>query len=282
MDHTDRRIVRLLHEDGRRSNVEIARELGVSEGTIRKRIDRLLSSGDLQIRGLVEPQTLGLQTRAMIFFTVELPQLERVSQLLREMPEVLSVKWLTGEYDLVVEAAFETDAHLVGFLNDRVSRIAGITRTQTAHVLHIDKEWHQWAPPPPPQPTILIVDDDPDFVETTRMVLEQEGFATQSAPSGAEALKAMIANPPSLVILDIMMDGVLDGWDASWRIRSSPSIRHTPILVVSSITSSEYLGMFPTDEDNLIDNFVSKPVAPTKLLSEVRRLLERSGNGRSP
>ncbi len=282
MDHTDRLIVRLLHADGRRSNVEIARELGVSEGTIRKRIDRLLASGELQIRGLVEPQAVGLPTRAMIFFTVELPQLERVSRLLSGMAEVLSVKWLTGEYDLVVEAAFETDAHLVAFLNDRISRIAGITRTQTSHVLHIDKEGHQWAPPPPPQPTILIVDDDPDFVEATRMVLEQEGFVTQAAPSGAEALKAMIANPPSLVILDIMMDGVLDGWDASWRIRSNPSIRHTPILVVSSITSSDYLGMFPTDEDNLIDNFISKPVAPTRLLSEVHRLLERSGNGRSP
>ncbi len=282
MDHTDRQIVRLLHQDGRRSNVEIARELGVSEGTIRKRIERLLSSGELQIRGLVEPQAVGLATRAMISMTVELAQLDRVSRLLGGMPEVLSVKWLTGEYDLVVEAAFETDAHLVAFLNDRISRIAGITRTQTAHVLHIEKEGHQWAPPPPPRPTILIVDDDPDFVEVTRMVLDQEGFVTQTAPSGAEALRAMIADPPSLVILDIMMDGVLDGWDASWRIRSNPKIRHTPILVVSSITSSDYLGMFPTDEDNLIDNFISKPIAPSKLVSEVRRLLERSGNGRSP
>ncbi len=282
MDHTDRRIVRMLHEDGRRSNVEIARALGVSEGTVRKRIDRLLSSGELEIHGMVAPQAVGLTTRAMIFFTVELPRLERVGRMISEMPEVLSVKWLTGEYDLVVEAAFETDAHLVAFLNDRISRIAGITRTQTAHVLHIDKEWHQWAPPPPPQPTVLIVDDDPDFVEVTRMVLEAEGFVTRAASGGDEALQAMIANPPSLVILDIMMDGVLDGWDASWRIRSNPNIRHTPILVVSSITSSDYLGMFPTDEDHLIDNFISKPIAPDKLLAEVRRLVERSGNGRSP
>jgi len=77
------------------------------------------------------------------------------------------------------------------------------------------------------------------------------------------------------VILDIMMDGVLDGWDASRRIRSDARLRETPILVVSSITASEYVGMFPTDEDNLIDNFVSKPVDPQRLLGEVRRLLSR-------
>jgi hypothetical protein len=50
-----------------------------------------------------------------------------------------------------------------------------------------------------------------------------------------------------------------------------------PILVVSSITSSDYLGMVPTDDDNLIDGFLSKPVAPQQLLTEVRRLLRMAG-----
>ena len=108
------------------------------------------------------------------------------------------------------------------------------------------------------------------------MILARENYELSAASNGDEALKAMIANPPDLVILDIMMDGVLDGWDASWRIRSNPQLHDTPILVVSSITASDYLSMFPTDEDNLIDNFLSKPVAPEKLLAEVERLLERA------
>ena len=49
----------------------------------------------------------------------------------------------------------------------------------------------------------------------------------------------------------------------------------TPILVVSSITASDYVSSFPTDEDNLIDNFLSKPVEPQKLVAEVSRLLKR-------
>ena len=121
-----------------------------------------------------------------------------------------------------------------------------------------------------------MVDDDPDFVEVARLVLERNGLAVQAASNGNEALQAMIAQPPDLVILDIMMDGILDGWDASWRIRSNPQLRRTPILVVSSITSSDYLSMFPTDDDHLIDNFLSKPVAPEKLIAEVERLLERA------
>lgn len=277
MDSVDRKIARLLHEDGRRSNVEIAREIGLSEGTIRKRIDRMLASGALHVHGYVAPERLGLETRVIILIMVELPRLSEISALLCQMPEVLSVKWLTGEFDLMVEAAFESDAHLMVFLNDRISRIHGIGRTQTQHVVGIGKEVHQWAVPAGREPTILIVDDDPDFVESTRIVLRAAGMVVQSAESGSAALKRMIAHPPDLVILDIMMDGVLDGWDASWRIRSTPGVESVPILLVSSITSSDYLALVPTDNDNLIDNFLSKPVSPHTLLSEVRRLLERIG-----
>jgi DNA-binding response OmpR family regulator len=180
----------------------------------------------------------------------------------------------------MVEAAFESDAHLMAFLNDRVSRIHGIGRTQTQHVVGIGKEVHQWAVPAGREPTILIVDDDPDFVESTRIILRAAGMVVHSAESGSAALKRMIADPPDLVILDIMMDGMLDGWDASWRIRSTPGVENVPILLVSSITSTDYLAMVPTDDDNLIDNFLSKPVSPNTLLSEVRRLLERIGETR--
>jgi DNA-binding response OmpR family regulator len=78
------------------------------------------------------------------------------------------------------------------------------------------------------------------------------------------------------------MDGALDGWDAGWRIRSTPALRSVPVLVVSSILSTDYRALLPTDDDNLIDNFLTKPVAPGELLAEVRRLLERSSYGRSP
>jgi Lrp/AsnC family transcriptional regulator for asnA, asnC and gidA len=280
VDSIDRKIARMLNQDARRSNVDIARDLGLSEGTIRKRIDRMLASGLLHAYGYVAPERVGLNTHVIVLLTVQLPRLSEISALLCEMPEVLSVKWLTGEYDLIVEAAFESDAHLMAFLTDRMSRIPGISRTQTLHVVSTGKEVMQWSVPAGREPTILVVDDDPDFVESMRIVLEAAGMVVQSAISGNAAIKSMIADPPDLVILDVMMDGVLDGWDASWRIRSTPGIRDLPILIVSSITSTDYLRLVPTDDDNLIDNFLSKPVPPAKILSEVRRLLERTGDAR--
>ncbi|MBM3188733.1 MAG: response regulator [Chloroflexi bacterium] len=275
MDGTDRQIMEMLRLNGRRSNVEIARELGVSEGTVRKRVDRLLMSGALRIVGLVDPEQVGYTTRALIFVTVELPHAEEVGAALCQMPEVAGLYWITGEYDFVVDAVFASEKELRSFITERLSGIPGIVRTQAGHVLRIQKSAAEWALPKPPPPCILVVDDDPDFVEVTRMVLEREGYQVCRAGSGAEALQTMKAVHPDLVILDIMMDGVLDGWDASWRIRSNPDLRDTSILVVSAITASDYLGVFPTDQDNLVDNFLSKPVSPDRLLAEVDRLLAR-------
>ena len=275
MDQTDRRIIDLLRENGRRSNVEIARELGVSEGTIRKRVDRLLSSHILKIVGLVDVALAGFDTRALIYVSVELPQAEEAGRRICDFSEVVRVYWVTGEYDFVVDAVFESDRQLMSFLTEKLSIVPGVIKTQTAHVLHLEKRSFEWTIPCPPPPSILLVDDDPDFVETTRLVLASEDYVIRSASSGEQALKQMEADPPDLVVLDVMMDGVLDGWDASWRIRSNPKLHDTPILVVSSITASDYLSMFPTDEDNLVDNFLSKPVHPKKLLAEVRRLLAR-------
>jgi len=279
MDQTDRQIIELLQANGRRSNVEIARQLGISEGTVRKRLDRLIETGALQIVGLPDPALMGYEMRALIFLTCELAQVETAARTLCDMAEVVSVYRTTGEYDLVVEAVFESDRSLIAFLNDRVASIPGVVGSKTGHVAHMFKRHHQWTLPPPPTPTILGVDDDPDFVSVTRMVLEAQGYQVCSAANGDEALRAMVTTPPDLVIMDVMMDGVLDGWDASWRIRSNPQLRHTPILVVSSITASDYVSIFPTDEDHLIDNFLSKPVEPPKLVSEVNRLLRRKGLG---
>ena len=273
MDLTDRRIVELLSRNARRSNVELARELGVSEGTIRKRIDRLVSSGAVKVVGLVDPQAAGYPTRVLINVAVETSRLSEVGDLFVSMPEVVNVYWTTGEFDYVVDAVFRSDQELQPFLADRLGQVPGVRQSQVAHVLRQAKRCSEWTVPEGAAASLLVVDDDPDFCETTRLVLEIAGHRVVCAASGDQALAAMIARPPDLVIMDVMMDGVLDGWDASWRIRSNPMLRHTPILVISSITATDYVSMIPTDDDALIDNFLSKPVAPEKLLAEVSRLL---------
>ncbi len=275
LDATDRQIVKLLQVDGRRTNVDIARVLGLSESTVRKRLDRMLAAGEVHIASFVEPALVGYPVRAVIFLTVELNQVEQTANVLREMPEVSTLLWLAGEFDLAMWASFRDNEHLHSFLANRVSKLPGVVRSQTAHVLRVEKHAYEWQVPDLLRPTILLVDDDPDFVESARLVLSSNGYDVRSAASGDEAVRSAIANPPSLVILDIMMEGILDGWNASGRIRDIPELSGMPILVVSSITSSDALAMVPTDDDHLIDNFLSKPVSPDHLLQEVARLISR-------
>lgn len=272
LDDTDRAIVDLLRRNGRRSNVEVARELGISEGTVRKRIDRMVLRGTLRFAALTAPAVVGFPIHTLILLTVELAQVAEVARTLRDMREVMSVYCVTGEYDIVLEAVFESDEHLMSFLTERAAAIPGVVESKTCHIPQVVKHSYEWAIPSPRPARILIVDDDPDFVATTRIVLEREGYEVTSAANGSQALTMMIPMPPDMVIMDVMMEGVLDGWDASAKIRADKRLRDIPILVVSSITASDYLGMFPTDDDNLISNFLSKPAHPQQLLAEVRRL----------
>jgi CheY-like chemotaxis protein len=121
---------------------------------------------------------------------------------------------------------------------------------------------------------ILVVDDDPDFVEITRIVLEKEGHEVITARSGDEGLKRIREDQPDLVILDVIMDTVLDGLSTSQRIHENPMMRDVPIIMVTSIASTDYASLFPTDEYVHVGSFMSKPITPKGLLRQVDRLLK--------
>lgn len=124
-------------------------------------------------------------------------------------------------------------------------------------------------------PRILVVDDDPDFCEAMRMLLRQAAFQVETAPNGSEALAAVQKKPPDLIILDVMMQGTLDGLDMAHAIEETPSLHRIPIIMVSSIADTPLSGLFPTDEYIPIDAWFSKPVPPDRLLAAVRRLVNR-------
>lgn len=274
LDETDLRIIRLLQGDGRMTNMDVARALGMSEATVRKRVDRLISEKVIRVVALPDLAAVGYPLVALVTLRVELGRLEQVGRAVAALPEVRWVSCTTGGYDLILEAAFPSDEQLWRFLTNDLAAIAGIKEVATAHVLRNLKSPAGWQLPSAPAPTILIVDDDPDFVEMTRTVLESKGYRVLSASSGNEALALMRRQHPSLVILDVMMEGLLDGLDASRAMRLDANLQRIPIIMVSSIASSEYAGMFPTDEYIPVDTFLSKPVNPARLLEEVQRLTQ--------
>jgi CheY-like chemotaxis protein len=120
---------------------------------------------------------------------------------------------------------------------------------------------------------ILIVDDDPDFVSYSQTVLESDGYEVVSAGSGDQGLRILAQEKPDLVILDVIMSSVLDGLNMSQKMAENALYRHVPILMVTSIASTDYLALFPTDDNVHIDAFITKPIAPKELLRQVSRLV---------
>jgi Lrp/AsnC family transcriptional regulator for asnA, asnC and gidA len=274
IDAIDQQIIRSLQDNGRKSNVDIARQVGVTEATIRKRLDRLLSERIIHPAISIDLAQIGLGTGAMIALQVDLTFIGQIAEQLARLSQVRSVCYTTGEYDLFVEAVFASDQNLLYFLTNEIAAIDGIRKTSTFHILRRIKDECQWTLPVPPPVRILVVDDDPDFVEATRIVLEASGFQVVVAASGDNALDLLHRVKPAVIIMDIMMQGVLDGLNASWQIQADPELKNVPILVVSSIADSDYAEMFPTEGHFPADRFLSKPVAPDTLIKEVKRFVE--------
>jgi Lrp/AsnC family transcriptional regulator, regulator for asnA, asnC and gidA len=147
LDEFDRKIIALLQQDGRLSNVEIARTLGLAEGTVRKRLERLFSEGIIRVMAVAEPVALGLQASVVIGIQTDLGQMNEVAQRLAAIPEVHCVNIVTGTYDVMIEAALPSGEHLLSFLIDKVSPIPGVRRTETSHVLQVVKRACEWVVP---------------------------------------------------------------------------------------------------------------------------------------
>lgn len=139
MDELDRSIITQLLDDGRKPFTEIAHTLGVSEGTIRNRVARLIEGRAFQIVGAVDPALVGIEAPAMIGITVNPPQLESAAAEIVRFPEVSYLIMVSGEFDLILEVMCRDREHLVAFLNQDLRQVDGIIRTQTFLILHTYK-----------------------------------------------------------------------------------------------------------------------------------------------
>ena len=156
LDETDLQIIALLQRDGRLSNVEIGRQLGLVEGTVRRRLERLISENIIRIIALAAPAAFGLTTRVLISIQAELGELNLVARRLAQIPEVCSVSVITGSFDIIIEAALPSSDSLLSFLIDKISSIPGVKRTETCQVMQVVKPVCDWAALPLPG-------DDPPF-----------------------------------------------------------------------------------------------------------------------
>lgn len=153
LDATDRDIISQLQYDGRKSFTDIAAELGISEGSVRRRVKRLTESGLLQIVGVVEPHSLGWNASGLIGVNVQAGQIDAAAKEIARFPEVTYLFMASGGYDLFVEVYCRSQDHFVSFLNDKLQTVPGVIRTDTYMILKMYKLSYRWGeaePPPAP------------------------------------------------------------------------------------------------------------------------------------
>ena len=122
---------------------------------------------------------------------------------------------------------------------------------------------------------VLIIDDDPIYTKSTKVVLESHGYQVDTAQGGDEGLSKMREQTPDLVLLDVMMDWVLDGVTVSRTMMDDSELNKIPVIMITSVRSSEHKGIFPQDQYLHIDSWLDKPCPPDKLVSEVESILAR-------
>jgi CheY-like chemotaxis protein len=110
---------------------------------------------------------------------------------------------------------------------------------------------------------ILIVDDDREILAVERAVLAEEGFSVREAHNGAEALVALEADPPAMIVLDVQMPGI-DGPTFARELRTR--LRHVPLVILTAAPDPKR----EADRCNA-EAYLAKPFRAEDLLRLVRR-----------
>jgi DNA-binding response OmpR family regulator len=113
-----------------------------------------------------------------------------------------------------------------------------------------------------PKPKVLIIDDSPTIRLIVKGVFERAGFDVSFASEGSEGVRLALMNPPNIIILDIMMEG-LQGFEVCRMLRANSSMRRTAIIIISGKS-------YKPDIDRAIelgaDSYVVKPFTPDEIL----------------
>ena len=116
---------------------------------------------------------------------------------------------------------------------------------------------------------ILVVEDQEDNRQILRDLLTNAGYDMIEAENGEDGVAIAAAQRPDLILMDIQLP-VLDGYEATRRIKADPELRAIPIIVVTSYALSG-------DEDKAraagCDAYVTKPYSPRQLLAKIREYL---------
>jgi len=119
---------------------------------------------------------------------------------------------------------------------------------------------------------ILIVDDEEDVLELVRFNLEKNGYKTETAVSGEEALKKAKAKRPDLIILDLMLPGI-DGLEVCKNLKSDTKTENIPVIMLTARSEETDI---VTGLELGAQDYITKPFSPKILIARVRRILQKT------
>lgn len=127
-----------------------------------------------------------------------------------------------------------------------------------------------------PKKKILIVDDDADFSKTIKAVFEIKGFEVSLADSKAKAFAEIEKQLPDLIIMDVMMEKMSDGFDMTRKLKNDEKYAHIPILMLTAIGEITGFKYMPNAGDKSwlpCDDYAEKSVKTETLIAKVEKLL---------
>lgn len=166
-DLLDRKILKVISIDARRSFKEIAAHCGVSRAAIHQRVVRMFERGIITGSGYqVNPKYLGFGTCSFIGIKLERGNMyNSVVQELNKIPEVVECHFTTGSYGMIIKLFSQDNEHLKDLLNNRIQEIPGVNGTDT--MISLEQSISRNIP-------ITVGDDDDAFVGSTDISFSDE------------------------------------------------------------------------------------------------------------
>jgi Lrp/AsnC family transcriptional regulator for asnA, asnC and gidA len=141
-DDIDRKIIAALEGDGRAPGNEIAAVLGVSEGTVRNRIRKLLDSGYLRVAAMTNPDLVPEKQLVLLGVKVAVSKdLIKTAEDISRLQAVRSAFITTGRYDIIVEAWVGVKHGLIEFLSGELATVKGIVSTESFVAMKSFSKW---------------------------------------------------------------------------------------------------------------------------------------------
>lgn len=144
LDQTDLALIRLLRDDGRAGNRELGEALGISPGTVRTRIRRLIDASVMRVTAITDFEAAGNQFFVVFCFQVEGRPVKDVARDLAQHPQIIALSIVSGRYDLVGSLIAQDKADLARVIAEDFASIPGIRAIESSIALEIVSSSSDW------------------------------------------------------------------------------------------------------------------------------------------